>query len=213
VEHYRTAAQGLRERDPDLYRQILESAGDDSEAEAAAQRDPDAYVALFLSHAGYSPDAQQRSEPDTQSNPTRAKNASVKRKNDIESWDFKRAITGAPDYDVETSVFLTSHFLEVLTHDALRVNYFGPLLTNEIMVASEDREYLLPVWEQRDVEEFLLGMRSAESRFTREGRGCRRVLAGMRRELQETGRIRVNLVPPELTAGFRSASGKEVATG
>jgi hypothetical protein len=51
VGRYRATAQALREQDPETYHQILDTAADGSEAEAAARRDPDAYVALFLSHA------------------------------------------------------------------------------------------------------------------------------------------------------------------
>jgi hypothetical protein len=51
VESWRTRAEALRATDPDTYEQILAQAGDDPEAAAAARRDPDAYVALFLSFA------------------------------------------------------------------------------------------------------------------------------------------------------------------
>jgi hypothetical protein len=47
VERYRGAAAQLRESDPVLYAQVLAQA-DGGEAAAAASRDPDAYVALFL---------------------------------------------------------------------------------------------------------------------------------------------------------------------
>jgi hypothetical protein len=47
VESWRTRAEALRA----TYEQILAQADDDSQAAAAAQREPDAYVALFLSYA------------------------------------------------------------------------------------------------------------------------------------------------------------------
>lgn len=47
VEKYRAAAVEMRESDPTVYAQVLAQA-DGSEAEGAARRDPDAYVALFL---------------------------------------------------------------------------------------------------------------------------------------------------------------------
>jgi hypothetical protein len=47
VEKYRAAAADLREREPETYARVLAQA-DGSEAEGAAHRDPDAYVALFL---------------------------------------------------------------------------------------------------------------------------------------------------------------------
>lgn len=50
VERYRAAAQMLRVQDPDTYWQIVAQA-DGSEAEGAARRDPDAYVALFMAAA------------------------------------------------------------------------------------------------------------------------------------------------------------------
>ena len=50
VEHFRAASEDLRDNDPDLFRQILQQAAG-SEADAAAERDPVAYVALFLSAA------------------------------------------------------------------------------------------------------------------------------------------------------------------
>lgn len=52
VEKHRASADDLRERDPQLYQQILATAADGSGAEAAARRDPDAYVALFLAESG-----------------------------------------------------------------------------------------------------------------------------------------------------------------
>lgn len=51
VESWRTRAEVLRATEPDTYQQILAQAAGDGEASAAAQRDPDAYVALFLSYA------------------------------------------------------------------------------------------------------------------------------------------------------------------
>lgn len=51
VELHRHAAEQVRTERPDLYAQILAQA-DGSEAEAAARRNPDAYVALFLAEAG-----------------------------------------------------------------------------------------------------------------------------------------------------------------
>lgn len=47
VEKYRAAAVQLRENEPELYAQALAQANG-SEAEAAAKRDPDAYVALVM---------------------------------------------------------------------------------------------------------------------------------------------------------------------
>jgi hypothetical protein len=50
VERYRATAEQMRQNDPEMYEQILRQA-DGSPAEAAAARDPDAYVALFLAEA------------------------------------------------------------------------------------------------------------------------------------------------------------------
>jgi hypothetical protein len=50
VERYRRAARQLQTSDPATYEQIVAQA-DGSEAEHAARRDPDAYVALFLAEA------------------------------------------------------------------------------------------------------------------------------------------------------------------
>jgi hypothetical protein len=64
VEQNRGAAQALRQDDPALYEQILRQA-EGSEAEPAARRDPDAYVALFLDaaeEAGVIRSAQASSE-------------------------------------------------------------------------------------------------------------------------------------------------------
>lgn len=50
VARFRPEAERLRAEEPDLYEQILaQSKGGPSES--AAQRDPDAYVALFLAEA------------------------------------------------------------------------------------------------------------------------------------------------------------------
>jgi len=50
VERYRSAAQMLRVQDPETDWQIVAEA-DGSEADAAARRDPDAHVALFMTAA------------------------------------------------------------------------------------------------------------------------------------------------------------------
>jgi hypothetical protein len=50
VEGHRDAAERLRLEDPDTFAQIVAQA-DGSDAEAAAQRDPVAYVALFMAAA------------------------------------------------------------------------------------------------------------------------------------------------------------------
>jgi hypothetical protein len=51
VERWRAAAADLRVNDPEMYQDILAQANSDPEAAAAAARDPDAYVAIFLSYA------------------------------------------------------------------------------------------------------------------------------------------------------------------
>ena len=50
VERYRTAAVELRAEDPDTFWRVVARANG-SDAEAAAQRDPIAYVALFMAAA------------------------------------------------------------------------------------------------------------------------------------------------------------------
>jgi hypothetical protein len=57
VERYRRAASQLRANDPDGYWHIIAQA-DGSEAEQAAHRDPDAYVALFMAAASDLPAMQ-----------------------------------------------------------------------------------------------------------------------------------------------------------
>jgi hypothetical protein len=49
VERYRAAAESLRQTDPDMYASILARA--EGEAAESARKDPDAYVAIFLSIA------------------------------------------------------------------------------------------------------------------------------------------------------------------
>jgi hypothetical protein len=51
VEAWRSRAEALRRDNPELYGQILAQAASDPEAGAAASRDPDAYVALWLEAA------------------------------------------------------------------------------------------------------------------------------------------------------------------
>ncbi len=51
VEQYRAQAKQLRLHDPGMFQQILAQADSDPEAAAAAARDPDAYVAIWMSHA------------------------------------------------------------------------------------------------------------------------------------------------------------------
>jgi hypothetical protein len=53
VERYRAMAEQLRAEDRETYSQILAQATN-TEAQAAAQRDPDAFVALFLAEAASS---------------------------------------------------------------------------------------------------------------------------------------------------------------
>lgn len=50
VESKRAAAIALKQQDPEMYAAILAHA-EGSDVEEAANRDPDAYVALFLSYA------------------------------------------------------------------------------------------------------------------------------------------------------------------
>jgi hypothetical protein len=74
VETNRAAAVELRETDPALYAQVLAQA-DGSEAEEAARRDPDAYVALFLAAwkdegGGAQPTAEAEGERDIDYWPT-----------------------------------------------------------------------------------------------------------------------------------------------
>jgi hypothetical protein len=54
VERWRAAAMHLRTSDPATYEQILAQADSDPQASTAAARDPDAYVAIFLSIANES---------------------------------------------------------------------------------------------------------------------------------------------------------------
>jgi hypothetical protein len=54
---YRLAAEEMRDSDPQHYQQILSFARADPEAAAAAKRDPDGYVAVFLFRAGNDPTA------------------------------------------------------------------------------------------------------------------------------------------------------------
>jgi hypothetical protein len=51
IEQWRAEAVQLRLSDPDKYQQVLAQAVEDPAVRAAAQRDPDAWVALVLSHA------------------------------------------------------------------------------------------------------------------------------------------------------------------
>jgi hypothetical protein len=51
VERWRAEAVNLRVHDPETYEQILAQAESDPQAAAATARDPDAYVAIFLSFA------------------------------------------------------------------------------------------------------------------------------------------------------------------
>jgi hypothetical protein len=50
VEQYRAQAEQLRAEEPELYQEIL-SRAEGTEAEDAARRHPDEYVALFLKAA------------------------------------------------------------------------------------------------------------------------------------------------------------------
>jgi hypothetical protein len=51
VEQWRAEAVNLRLTDPETYTQVLARAESNPEAAAAAARDPDAYVALFIAAA------------------------------------------------------------------------------------------------------------------------------------------------------------------
>lgn len=51
VESWRKRAEALRVTDPEMYERILAQADSDGQAAAAAARDPDAYVGLFMSYA------------------------------------------------------------------------------------------------------------------------------------------------------------------
>jgi hypothetical protein len=62
VEKHRAAAVEMRQHDPETYATVLAQA-DGSEAEGAARRDPDAYVALFLAAYEDVEDEKGASEP------------------------------------------------------------------------------------------------------------------------------------------------------
>ncbi len=111
----------------------------------------------------------------------------------IEDWDFTAATVGSLS-DVEGDLFLSENFTDVLAVDAVRTQVIGALLDGGLAELEDDREH---VRLDEHGDDYLSGVKSGRSRFTRDGRLERRVIESLRRENAKYGRLRCRIpLPP-----------------
>ena len=129
---------------------------------------------------------------------------------DAVKLDFTRARHDAPaeSRDFEADLYLTENYLELLACDYLRALEVKALLEQKLVKRVPDgadptdglRDSIVPA-EGVSVDvlrSYLRGFRSAHSRFSRSSRQARDVTSGMIDELDNTGRIRVALLPQRI---------------
>jgi hypothetical protein len=114
----------------------------------------------------------------------------------IEDWDFRKCgfdNIGSPEYDAQADLFLSSHFTTAVAVDAVRLSVIRAFLDKGIAQFEPDGEHVqLPP----KGDGYLVGWKSAVSRFTREGRFERKVVEALRRENRKYGQLRLTILPP-----------------
>lgn len=121
-------------------------------------------------------------------------------KRNIEDWDFRNCYPDSPTHDSAASLFFGSHYTDAYAVSLARAEVMNALVEYGFGAVEEDREHVRLV---KGGDKYLAGFKSAESRFTREGRFYRRVIQSLRRENRKYGHLRLNIMPP-LPPGFRS---------
>ena len=192
VEQNRAAAEQLRRAEPETYQRILAMA--EGEAAAAAEKDPDAFVALFMA------EAEDAGLVDRESPRPRPRRYSER---NIEDWDFRSwrspLLEGGSAFDDPATDFLEEHFLEVLAIDHLRLSTLNSLILEGYARRPDESGdvFLTPFGEQ-----VLAHLTSARDLLTRRGRLHRRIVKSLVREWQKNGRLRLTLLPPDLGESF-----------
>jgi hypothetical protein len=122
--------------------------------------------------------------------------------------DFARAEIGAPDFDVETSAYLTDHYVEINAIELIRISTLATL--KEAGFAEPygtGLMYPTGSMNQRVLSNVLAGMRGGvRTRLTGTGRLERRAVESLRQELMRTGSMRVRLIPGRMKRGHLSES-------
>lgn len=112
----------------------------------------------------------------------------------IEDWDFGggKCVVGSENYDPEADMFLSGNYTTVVAVDTVRLSLIDLLVERGAAALEDDRQHVrLSVG-----DDFLAGMKSAESRFSRDGRFARNVIESLRRENRKYGRLRLSVLPP-----------------
>jgi hypothetical protein len=132
----------------------------------------------------------------------------------IEDWDFRgcfnadgKRLLNTHD-NLDASLFLSTHFTNVIGTDSLWVSIIAELLDRGIVTLEDDRQHVRFYdgdWEEKPIElllsrgdpdKLLKGfVKGSAPRFTRGGRGYRRIAEAMRREYRRDGRLRTTLLP------------------
>jgi len=111
----------------------------------------------------------------------------------IEDWDFRGCYEGSPTYDVEADLFLSTHYTTVVAVDLYRLSIIKSLIEAGVAEIDNTGDYAYLTIDHAD--DFLRGMRRADSRLTQQGRFGRKVTEALRRELRKYGRLRSTLLP------------------
>lgn len=122
----------------------------------------------------------------------------------IEDWDFRHCAIDDPQYDVEADLFFGTHFTLAVAVESVRLHVIELLVDNGWATPDEDKQHLVL---QPGANHLMKGMKSAHSRFSRDGRFVRNVIEAMRRENRKYGRLKVTILPPQ--PGAASAPGRE----
>jgi len=109
-------------------------------------------------------------------------------KHNVEDWDFRDCSLENPSDDLEAENFLSANYTTVLATDQPRLLIIRTLLEEGVVEFDDDKRHVRFVIGPAD--DFLAGMKSAESRFTYGGRLQRSILESLRRENRKYDRLR-----------------------
>ena len=109
-------------------------------------------------------------------------------KHNVEDWDFRDCSLENPSDDLEAENFLSANYTTVLATDQPRLLIIRTLLEEGVVEFDDDKRHVRFVIDLAD--DFLAGMKSAESRFTYGGRLQRSILESLRRENRKYDRLR-----------------------
>jgi hypothetical protein len=118
-------------------------------------------------------------------------------KTNFEEWDFRHIGHDDPDYDAAAELFLSQNYTTAVAVDTMRLTLMEPLLDQGLLRRCGDGEHLeLTIGGGAASEAaFLHGMKGPYSRFRRDDRFTRSVIASMSREYKKSGKLRVTILP------------------